>query len=200
MRIDVRIAAAFLLLQTTGCPLLLGVPPARVDFGSGARVISGSSEPVSVDAPAAFRVGAHPLGLIPRNAGRPFDLGVGYVLDAGQSETLQGGYLSEGLFALRAPGVRGIRVGVELQERLLTATAGSVSGTGAGFATRLDFEYADFAQGSYEEKKLLAGAYGEGAVGLFVEGDATFIGGTRFAAALSGLTFTLPAAGLVAAK
>lgn len=198
MRIGVRASPAFLFLQTVGC--MVGVPPARVDLGSGARVTTASSEARSVDAPVAFRVGARPLGLIPGNADRRFDLGVGYLIDAGRDETIQGAYVSEGLFARRAPGVRGLRFGLELQERLLGATAGNVSGVGPGFATRLELEYADFARGIFSERHAGGGAYGEGAVGLFVEGGVNFIGGTRCASALGGLTFTVPAAGFAGTK
>jgi hypothetical protein len=198
MRIDVRVTVAFLFLQTGGC--MAGVPPVRVDVGSGARVTSAPPGPRSVDAPVAFRVGPHPLGLIPGNAGRQFDVGVGYVIDAGPDATIQGGYLSEGLFARRTGGVRGFRFGLELQERVLAETAGNVSGVGGGFATRLDLEYADFARAIFSERHQGGGAYGEGAVGLFVEGDSSFVGGMRSAGALGGLTFTLPAAGFAGVK
>lgn len=198
MRIDVRAALAFLSLQTVGC--MVGVPPVRVDVGSGARVTSAPPDPRSVDAPVAFRVGAHPLGLIPGNADRQFDVGAGYVIDAGSGATIQGGYLSQELFARRTQGVHGFRFGLELQERVLDATAGNVSGVGPGFATRLDFEYADFAHAIFSERHQGGGAYGEGAVGLFVEGDSALVGGMRSACALGGLTFTVPAAGFAGVK
>lgn len=172
------------------------VPPVRADVGGGARAITSAGEPREVDTAFALRVGAHPLGLVPSNTDRRFDFGVGYVLDAGPNGTVQGGYLSEEAFVMRAPATGGTRIGVELQERVVASSAG----TGAGAALRLDFGYADFARAKHEEKKLYAGAYGEGAIGFFVEGDATFIEGARYATVLGGLTFTFPVAGAIAVK
>ena len=187
---------ASLALFATGCLALpVASPPVRLQVGSGARSLATDAFD-EVDVPAQVRAGIHPLALFPSFLRRRADFGVGYLLDYGGSATLNGAYLEAGIKLLDHELGGGIgRLHARAQARLIHAEPENAWGQ-AG-ALQVGWEFVAFAdapfEGSDDNGGVVGRCWGEGGVGVYLEGAYLRAGSLHGWTATAGLTLHAPA-------
>jgi len=183
--------APLLLAGCVGIPF--AGPPVQLAVGTGARSLrEGASG--SLDVPLQLRAAAHPLGFSPNLVERSADFGLGYLLDYGPPALVQGAYLEGSAVMLKGPlGNRWGRLSARVQARLLFR--GREVGQGA--AVVLTGEWTGFDEGNFDSTDARGGAfgyaYGEKAVGFFIEAAFLHIGALDGWSASGGLIVRIPA-------
>ncbi|MBI5544545.1 MAG: hypothetical protein HY901_11690 [Deltaproteobacteria bacterium] len=191
-----------LAVWSTGCVAMpLAVPPMQLAVGSGARSLSSDSCGEDLDAPAQLRVAVHPLALFPGMLNRSADVGVGYLLDYGANAQIQGGYLEGSMVMLQKPLRGGLgRLSTRIQTRLIYADP--EASWGLASALQLTGEWVSFADSDFETTSADGGAfghsYGEGGIGLFIEGSYQRAGTLHGWTATGGILIRVPASAGIA--
>jgi hypothetical protein len=177
-------------------------PPAQLSVGTGARLEPESADaPARVDVPLQFRVGVHPLAFTSELAARRADFGFGYQLLNGGDGRVHGLYFEASGVMLAGPvGAGWGKLSARLHGQLLTRD--SFGSFGEGGALQLTAELADRADGPFDSHDAEGGtvgyAFGEQAIGCYLEGGWYVLGGRQAWTATTGLLVRLPAsAGLV---
>ncbi len=188
------IRAAALALALGGCVgVPYATPPAQLAVGTGIEALETDGHTRTAP-PLTFRAAVHPLGFKPEMVGRPGDFGIGYMLDYSGGPAIQGAYLEGSGALLREPMGSGLgRLSLRAQVRVLFRDLAA----GQGAALQLTGEWAKFVEGPYESTDSEGGgfgyAFGESAIGFFVEGAfMRFATGSGWSVT-GGLTFRLPA-------
>jgi hypothetical protein len=181
-----------------GCFCAAGVPPLRGSVGATGRVADGDERvgAAPADRRADVRLAVAPLQLL---RPRPFDAAVGYLVEPGSPSAYRAWFLDVDAVIVH----RAMRGGGEW--RLSLGPEGRIAyeaGRGGGFgaALRLALDRVDFVSQTGCRAGFWGGAYGDGGLGLFVEGATTWLDATRIAQATGGVTFRVPAAGFFGAE
>jgi hypothetical protein len=188
-------------LSTTGCIVLPFVaPPVKASIGGRAylpNLPKGDSGAFSV------QIGVNPLQFVPKQLGRRFDFGLGYIGNGSDHYHFDGGYLELTAFPLleKLPTGVYVRGSISLEP---TAFLDSRGIPGAGAGGKLGFEFAGVTDGPLDSSGPKGGAvgyaFGEGGLGLYLEGfgarvfDHSLAGGTTYFSIGGGLSVRLPSA------
>ncbi|MGC4114460.1 MAG: hypothetical protein QM765_07585 [Myxococcales bacterium] len=185
-------------------PLLLGgcvampfaSPPMQLQVAGGIRQLD-SDTIRDRDVPVQVRAGVHPLSLFPKLIQRRGDFALGYLLDYGTNTTLNGAYLEASVNMLTHGMSGGFgRLSARGQARLIYAEPEQAWGQSG--ALQFAWEYVTFTDSDFENTNDNGGAfghaYGEGGIGLYLEGSYLRAGTLHGWTATAGLTIRIPAA------
>lgn len=171
-------------------------PPMQLQVAGGARMLD-SDTVKDQDIPVQVRAGVHPLSLFPKLIQRRGDFALGYLLDYGTGTTLNGGYLEASVNMLTHELGGGFgRLSARGQARLVYAEPEKAWGQSG--ALQLAWEYVTFSDSDFESSDANGGAvghsYGEGGIGVYLEGAYLRAGTLHGWTATAGLTIRIPAA------
>jgi hypothetical protein len=175
-----------------GCVCAAGAPPLRGSVGATGRVAHADERAgaASTDRRADVRLAVAPLQLV---RARPLDVAVGYIVEPGTPAAYRAWFVDvDAVLVHHAMKEGEWRLSLGPHARIAHAAG---RGGGFGAALRLALERVDFVSPTGCAAGFWAGAYGDGAAGIFIEGAATWLDTTRIAQVTGGATFRLPAAG-----
>lgn len=173
------------LLATSGCLFAAGTPPVRASVGASSRVSPGHAE-VRPD----LRVGVYPTQMIEQTR---VHAGAGVLLSPGETNR-DALFVDIGARVLRR---RFRRAEASLSIDALGRIEHEDGHTGYGLALQALGERVIFVDRSgCAAHAFFTRAYGDGAVGWFVEAATGRVQGAPFTAATLGLSMRLPAAGV----
>lgn len=159
----------------TGCAAVPFIsPPVSTSVGVGGRTMKAAGVPRTYDAPIQLRSGVNLLGLFRELGARRGDGSVGYFADFAERGTVQGGFL-EGSGVVLQHGVgSGLgKLSVRAQARLLKLAPENAWGHGASLG--VSWEFVAFADDDFHtlngDGGIIGHAYGEGGVGVLLEGS-----------------------------
>jgi hypothetical protein len=187
--------AGALLFAPSGC--LLAMPHVRADVGGGVYTRGGAPQ-----SEGSFRAAMFPTQLFRDAADRVIDVGAGYGYDNGGSAGSPGALALHTAYMeldLRRPFptiTRDAVVSVGIAPRYVWDTVRDTSGGGASLRLSLDL-VRGFAEGWFTGDAAAGAAYGEASLGFYTEGVYVAAGPARLMTVTGGMSFRLPAWGVV---